>query len=73
MAVKGTPSSAFMLMTFRATSCPFILERGRADTHTLTEMVPGTSSHEAVRTKASLHSTPSYINLPLSQDTKLIT
>ena len=26
MAVNGTPSSAFILMTFKATSCPFILE-----------------------------------------------
>lgn len=40
IAVNGTPSSAFMLMTFRATSCPFILEElglgsGGKGTHSL--------------------------------------
>lgn len=61
MAVKGTPSSAFMLITFRATSCPFILERGRADTHT--EMVQGNSLNEEARTKEFLHNTSQYTNI----------
>ena len=41
IAVNGTPSSAFMLMTFRATSCPFILEEsgwGVGEGHTFVEI-----------------------------------